>query len=216
MACTHEALVQTNHGRRMLVLQYVPQKGVANKLDLGQPDSGERVVRCGDGSYCCDNDAPNCCKDSTVRKFDIGDPKIYTRIGEVGGPNSLKQESRLPSSTLGILPAETLKSSSPYSETTSPSNATAVQQQRDNSATLIGVSVGVPLGLLLVAAVAGGIWWMRRMRNDFAEREEAMKADMRAEVYKVSELHSMTSSVHELDPGKHLPARKSQTTAEMP
>ena len=197
-------------------------------MNLAQPDSGERIVKCRDGKYCCGNDAPNCCTNRTVDKFDLPNPVIFATIGELKRPN-LNTNTPSRSSTL-ILPIS--KSTSVFNSiSTSVINATSItnypatsptrgpeKTTGEKSSMVVGLGVGIPLGILLVGVVAGCIWWMQRTRRAFEQREEQMRAEIKIGKDKFAELSGISTTIHEL-PLKHiyeLPLKHYSYREEMP
>ncbi|PSN62132.1 hypothetical protein BS50DRAFT_138076 [Corynespora cassiicola Philippines] len=156
----------------------------------GAPNSFELVVHCGDGVYCCYEDAANCCKDDKAEKFDLGDPTPYRVIGQSGPVNTLlsKTSSTATANTTTSTPPPSASSTASRAENPSVSPNTISGNQIDKTVA-VGLGVGIPLGVILISMMVGMIWWTRRMKRQFQVRQAATGQEKAQSITKVAEMY---------------------------
>lgn len=159
---------------------------------------------CGNGTWCCDADAPNCCTAASAEKFELGDPSVYTVIGSGSAPqNPIPKPSVSPATTTPVsspsapIAQSATPTSSPLSSNASPEEKQESKGNGNDKVVAVGVGVGVPLGILLLGSIAFAVWWFRRIERRMQQRDHIMREEVRAEVFKAVELSSM-SSVYEM------------------
>ncbi|CAO2649092.1 Nn.00g100410.m01.CDS01 [Neocucurbitaria sp. VM-36] len=110
------------------------------------PQGDEAVWYCGSGSYCCSR-ANDCCQDSNVEKYNLGEPSVIA----IAGKTTPTASGSRTSASMTSIPTTT---SPPQSVTSGSSTKTRT----------IAIAVGVVAGVLLVLLV-GAVWWSRQRRK---------------------------------------------------
>ena len=111
----------------------------------------------GDNNACCGNDGVCCSSPEKLFKL-----PFFTNLKHPGNLTTSNDESSTPPSQTGNSTSPPKGStSSDISSTDPPAAATSSDQQ----ATKVGLGVGIPLGILLLATVGYLIWELRKKRK---------------------------------------------------
>jgi hypothetical protein len=129
-------------------------------MDVANP----RITLCSDNTYCCGAENSTCCDEKLGFKIAATTTGTFAYTLTVPTTTGSRSESATASSLTS--PGTTSTSDSTVLSTGSPATAAPVSKSKskDNSVA-IGAGVGVPLGVLLVALVAGFFFWKHRQNK---------------------------------------------------
>lgn len=148
-------------------------------------DGGEGILACSQGTkptYCCGNGSDTCCSPSQEFNFIPGEflgvldasgslcpplPPITT-ITRTTTANAQRQTTSSNSSSIESSSTTSAGVAAASETSSSPSSSPS---SNSSSSRTIGLAVGVPLGVLLLASIAGLFWFFnRKLNQEKAER----------------------------------------------